>query len=105
MTTDQMAPPVDERLAVMGQQRGVDPAVLERGRRTYLVDCGRCHAIEPITRYSMAQWEELLPEMMVEAKLDYDETEQLELYIQVAHAFLSSLPPSQEAAGEGDESR
>ena len=40
-----------------------------RGRRIYLTTCARCHAPEPVSHYSAAEWREILPRMIKDSKL------------------------------------
>lgn len=47
-----------------------EDAVLTRGRRLYLTTCARCHAPEPVTKYSASQWSRILPEMIKSSKLN-----------------------------------
>src|SRR5687768_9621980 len=65
MSLEEMAPPV----AALGGGGGQSPESLSRGRHTYLTACAKCHTVEPIGRYSLDKWEEILPEMSEESKL------------------------------------
>jgi len=60
---------------------GVDLAAAERGRRLYITDCARCHAVEPVHDYSRARWRELIPEMAELAKHNAQQRRDLEAYI------------------------
>ena len=51
------------------------------GHRLYLTCAGSCHSPEPVRNYSTAQWEEILPEMMAEAKLTPPEAQELKNYV------------------------
>ena len=53
----------------------------ELGRRIYRTKCAKCHAPEPVKRYSMAEWEELMPEMIEETRLDPAESAAVWTYI------------------------
>lgn len=86
MSTAAMAPPVGpELLSVAGSHR-TSAAKLKRGRRIYLTQCARCHSVEPIGKYSAAQWRDLLPGMVEESKLEADEAADLEAYVMTARA-------------------
>ncbi|MCP5557250.1 MAG: hypothetical protein H7A55_05815 [Verrucomicrobiaceae bacterium] len=42
---------------------------LVRGRRIYLTTCVRCHAPEPVAKYSRREWATILPEMIEDSRL------------------------------------
>jgi mono/diheme cytochrome c family protein len=42
---------------------------LAQGRHVYVTTCAKCHAPEPVAKYSRAQWQSILPDMITEAKL------------------------------------
>lgn len=88
LTLEQMAPPVDHEFQAIALRRGVDSATLELGRRVYLSDCARCHGVEPVARYSVEQWGEILPRMAQESKLDAEHREALEAYVMAARMIL-----------------
>jgi len=80
MTTEQMAPIAGNVL---------DPtiytarefATFDRGRDIYLRQCSSCHSIEPIDRYSLSEWNKIIPPMAVESNLTLNETQILTDYI------------------------
>ena len=88
MTLEQMAPPVGVEFQRVAQRQHVDIAMLELGRRVYLLDCARCHSVEPISRYSESHWREILPRMGKESKLDAQQQAAVNAYVIAAHAFL-----------------
>lgn len=47
-----------------------DIGELEHGRLIYTTRCVECHAAERIPRYSRAEWQEILPRMADEARLN-----------------------------------
>lgn len=67
---------------------GMDSAALERGRRIYLTDCARCHAPEPIGKYSIAEWHEIMPPMIELTKLDAQAAHDVNLYVMTARRTL-----------------
>lgn len=89
MTIEQMAPPVGVEFQRVAQRQHVDLSTLELGRQVYLMDCARCHSVEPISRYSESRWREILPRMGEESRLDAEEQAAVNAYIMAAHAFLS----------------
>ena len=40
-----------------------------RGRALYVGKCAKCHAPEPVQKYSVAHWDEIMPEMVGKTKL------------------------------------
>lgn len=93
MTLEQMAPPVDDPLAQVAVQRGMDAAAARRGREIYITDCAKCHTVEPIGRYSQDEWAKILPEMAEESKLSASQLNDLRAYVVSARAFLDLPPP------------
>ncbi|MBI1338303.1 MAG: hypothetical protein GC164_15280 [Phycisphaera sp.] len=61
----------------------VDPDLpaLERGRSLVIQHCGRCHAVEPIARYSLQQWRKIVPDMAAESYLNAAQTQEVLAYI------------------------
>jgi mono/diheme cytochrome c family protein len=74
---DQTAPPVTALSASSSST-----AQLTEGRSIYLGQCVRCHAAEPIKKYSSAQWATILPEMMDESKLSPEQRAAVTAYVQ-----------------------
>ena len=58
-----------------------EDAVLTRGRRLYLTTCARCHAPEPVSRYSASQWNRILPEMIKSSKLNESDAAAVTRYV------------------------
>ena len=78
MSLEQAAPPV---MSVTGGDSPSRRTVLESGRAIYITKCAKCHAVEPVLKYSSQRWAELIPEMAEESKLDARETEAVRAYI------------------------
>ncbi len=96
MSINRMAPPIDETFARhVGSSNGL--ASLEKGRRIYVTQCARCHAPEPVNRYSLSQWQPILVRMAEETKLSKTDERYLTRYIESAHAFLAWLDEHPEA--------
>jgi cytochrome c len=94
-TLEQMVPPVDPVIVNIGQEAGFNTASLERGRHIYLNGCIKCHAPEPIDRYSVAQWEKILPDMAIETKLTDAEAADVRAYVLAAHRMMMTQPKPQ----------
>ncbi len=54
---------------------------LAHGRTIYVTKCAKCHAPEPVRNYSVASWEEIIPEMALETKLSAAETAAVHAYV------------------------
>ncbi len=66
-----------------GLNSGGQAAILERGKRTYFTRCAQCHSAIPVTRYSLEQWDRLLPGMVRKSKLDAIQASELSVYVKV----------------------
>lgn len=89
LSVEQMAPPVGVEFASAGMRNGITMAHLETGREVYLMDCSRCHSIEPIDRYSLGRWRDIIVRMGPKSKLDVPRTEALRAYVLAAHKVLA----------------
>ncbi|MBI1371531.1 MAG: hypothetical protein GC159_02035 [Phycisphaera sp.] len=87
MTLEQMAPPVTTELTAYAQDNG---QTLAEGRRIYLTTCAKCHAVEPIGRYSLARWRRIMPDMLDEAKLTGAEADAVTTYVMTARRALDN---------------
>ena len=99
VSLDQMVPPIDQRIIEYGQKQGVSDQSLLTGRLTYLNRCNSCHGIEPIDRYSVEQWEVIVPEMSKEAKLNDAQMAALLNYIRTARGFIDLSKPDLQHGG------
>jgi mono/diheme cytochrome c family protein len=86
-----MAPRVEGAVEEMGKDMGYPARSLNRGRRIYLTKCAKCHGVEPIDRYSVEEWGQILPEMATETNLDADELADLRAYILTAHRSMEEI--------------
>jgi len=83
-TIDEIAPPIDPRNPRTGAQTEIADQMLARleyGRQLYLTDCAACHSPEPVTRYSRARWNDTLPRMAREARLNAEQESAVAAYI------------------------
>lgn len=51
------------------------------GRELYITKCTKCHAPEPIARYTESEWEKIVADMSVETKLTGEETTAVRDYV------------------------
>lgn len=56
-------------------------ARLAQGRITYITKCAKCHQPEPVLKYSRAEWDRILEEMIPETNLAQEEISPLRSYI------------------------
>lgn len=68
-TIQELAPPIDREMLISTGSDEMSVAQLQRGREIYITDCARCHAPEPVMRYSSKQWSDILPRMAENAAL------------------------------------
>ncbi len=80
-TTDQLAPPVDERTVALGDDDGLDRETLVRGREVYLTRCTHCHSPEPIDLYPLEEWPSILDRMVAQSRLSAREQTDLRAYV------------------------
>ena len=78
VSLEKAAPPV----ALLGvtDSRGTSGA-LERGRLIYITRCAKCHSVEPVTKYSRREWDEILPEMAAKTKLNASDDAAVRSYV------------------------
>ena len=63
---------------------GADSATLAEGRRIYTQGCTACHAAEPISAYTAAEWKTILPDMIQRTKLNAVQGHAVETYVRAA---------------------
>ncbi|MAX23990.1 MAG: hypothetical protein CMJ19_05745 [Phycisphaeraceae bacterium] len=76
-------PPPD--VALLQQAQQADPAItmadLDHGRKLYLTNCTACHSAEPIGRYSLSDWQVILPDMSAESKFNAKQGRDVSAYV------------------------
>ena len=102
VSLEQLAPPIGDRVVVIGRDHGFDLNTLSHGRQVYLSRCIQCHNLEPIQRYSQAQWQAIVMEMAVEAKIDTRQTSDLLAYLLTARRVEPPDPKSHRKAAPKD---
>lgn len=83
-TQGNVAPPVTT--AMLATSRGGTLATLSEGRRIFVGPCARCHAPDPLSRYSLSEWQAGVEKMAPRAKLDAPAKAALLAYIAAAKA-------------------
>ncbi|MBL9115115.1 MAG: hypothetical protein JNJ83_08905 [Verrucomicrobiaceae bacterium] len=73
-------------------------AKLTLGRRLYLTKCVRCHAPEPVAKYSLEEWHHIMPDMVADSKLPPNEGEALMEYVKWAHKQALAMQAATTAA-------
>jgi mono/diheme cytochrome c family protein len=61
-----------------------DPAhndMLVAGQRVYIAYCGRCHALNPVEKFSAQRWDGILKSMIPKAKLNTEQSKQVTAYV------------------------
>ena len=64
---------------------------LELGRSLYVNRCSKCHNALRITRFTLSQWSDILPDMTYRSKFTPEQSEAVTAYI---HAVLRSSSAS-----------
>ena len=59
----------------------VDPAVLAAGEIGYRAHCSHCHDLEAPSAYGRGDWEDILPEMVRESRVDAAEARAISAWV------------------------
>jgi mono/diheme cytochrome c family protein len=70
--------------AMLGPGRGGTLETLSEGRRIFVGPCARCHAPDPLNRFSFTEWQANVEKMAPRAKLDASGKASLLAYIAAA---------------------
>lgn len=54
---------------------------LAEGKHIYNNDCTKCHAPEPVEKYTQEQWNKIIPNMAIKAKLTPEKTALVQSYV------------------------
>ena len=54
---------------------------LAEGRAMYVGQCAKCHAVEPVLKYSHSEWAGIMPDMAERTKLNPAETAAVTAYV------------------------
>lgn len=52
-----------------------------QGRRIYLTKCARCHAPEPVLKYTRSEWDRIMPEMIEDTRLSAADADAVIRYV------------------------
>ena len=74
VSLEQAAPPV-------AQLGGADHSQLYMGREIYITRCAKCHSVEPVTKYSLQHWVDIMPKMARKTHLNEAETAAVLAYV------------------------
>lgn len=55
---------------------------LARGRTIYVTKCTKCHSPEPVAKYSLTEWQTIMPEMVEETKLNAADAAAVTAYVE-----------------------
>ena len=83
-----VAPPVTPAMIAVGG--GASAHALERGREIYAGPCTSCHAADPVGKYTMVRWREIVGDMAERTELNAADKSALLAYLTAA----TSLPQS-----------
>ena len=65
----------------MTARAGKPASTLEEGRRLYTGRCATCHSIDPVGKYSVPRWREIIADMADRAKLKPTERDAVLAYL------------------------
>ncbi|MFA7343081.1 MAG: hypothetical protein WC003_02140 [Terrimicrobiaceae bacterium] len=82
------APAVNPEMAQVAAANGEPVETLAIGRRLLATRCTSCHSLEPISKYTSAQWRANVLRMAGRARLNDAETRQVTAYIVAARESL-----------------
>ena len=82
------APPVTPAMVRIGAIGGMSAATLAAGRELLATRCTVCHSLEPVAKYSPAQWQTNVQRMSGRTKLNEEETRQITAYLVAARESL-----------------
>lgn len=74
LTTPEPTPVISDTAEVMTSEAAV-------GKTVYSTSCVKCHKAKVIDEYSKEQWAGILPKMIIKAKLDETQANQVTQYI------------------------
>lgn len=81
VTIDEMAPPITPSMQTIAEREGYSVRQLEHGRQLYLTDCVKCHSPEPVTRYTLAEWHEIMPRMARDSNFSPEQEAAVTAYV------------------------
>lgn len=80
-----LAPPVTS--SMVAASGGTSPVVLNRGLQIFAGPCSACHAPEPVARYTLSEWRQIVGDMAARTKLDASGRQALIDYLEAAKAM------------------
>lgn len=80
-------PPVTP--AMVSASRGASAATLEGGRALFAGRCTACHSADPLEKYPLSRWREIVADMAHRSKIDTAQESAILTYIAAAQA----MPP------------
>ena len=86
------APAVTPAMTRVASEDGISATTLETGRRLLATRCTGCHGLEPISKYSPAEWRGHVREMADRSGLDHIEEEQIQADLVSARRTLDLDP-------------
>ena len=79
---DQVAPPVTP--AMVAASGGANARTLGRGRDVYAGACTACHSAQPVRKYTMVRWREIVGDMAERSELPESDRSALLAYLSAA---------------------
>lgn len=82
------APPINPEMVRVAAARGDSMETLAVGRRLLAMRCTGCHALEPISNYTSAEWQANVRDMADRAGLNEQQVRQITSYLVAARESL-----------------
>ncbi len=82
------APEITPAMTRMGQASGDSFEKLVAGRRLLAMRCTTCHALEPVTKYTVQEWEGIVQDMADRSGLKNEEQQEIQAYLTAARKTL-----------------
>lgn len=90
-TLESVAPPVTDAMVAAGG--GALPHALERGREVYTGACTACHTADPVSKYTMVRWREIVGDMAERTELKAADKSALLAYLTAATSMPQPSTP------------
>ncbi len=92
------APVIGPEMMRVALARGETPELLAEGRRLLVTRCISCHGLEPVAKYTSAEWREIVDRMADRSGLDAGQAGKISSYLSAAR----DSPPQAVPAGSGE---
>ena len=82
------APAITPEMTKVAMSAGDSFEKLEKGRRLLATRCTTCHALEPVAKYTIQEWREIVCDMADRSGLKEEEQQEIQAYLNAARQAL-----------------